>query len=49
VLVQETVARLKALGARSVRPLQGAAENVTFPLPKGLGAGRQERVNPGRP
>jgi len=47
VLVQETLARLKALGARNVRTLQGVAENVTFPLPKGLGAGR-EPVNPAR-
>ena len=37
VLVTEVVARLKALGARSVRELDGAIENVVFPLPKGLG------------
>jgi 4-hydroxy-3-methylbut-2-enyl diphosphate reductase len=28
--------RLKELGVRSVRPLEGVEENVTFPLPKGL-------------
>jgi 4-hydroxy-3-methylbut-2-enyl diphosphate reductase len=48
VLVQETLARLKALGARSVRTLQGAAENVTFPLPKGLGTTASKTVNPAR-
>ncbi len=48
VLVQQTLKRLKDLGARSVRTLQGAAENVTFPLPKGLGAAANERVIPVR-
>lgn len=36
VLVQEVVARLKSLGAASVRELDGVEENVTFRLPKGL-------------
>jgi 4-hydroxy-3-methylbut-2-enyl diphosphate reductase len=36
VLVQEVVARLKALGAASVRPLRGVEEHVVFPMPKGL-------------
>jgi 4-hydroxy-3-methylbut-2-enyl diphosphate reductase len=36
VLVQAVIDRLKALGAASVRPLEGVEENVTFPLPKGL-------------
>lgn len=36
VLVQEVIERLKALGARSVRTLDGVEEHVTFPLPKGL-------------
>jgi 4-hydroxy-3-methylbut-2-enyl diphosphate reductase len=36
VLVQQVVARLKELGAASVRELDGVEENVTFPLPKGL-------------
>jgi 4-hydroxy-3-methylbut-2-en-1-yl diphosphate reductase len=36
VLVQEVIARLKVLGADSVRELQGINENVTFPLPKAL-------------
>ena len=37
ILVQEVVARLKALGAVSVRSVPGAAETVHFPLPLGLG------------
>jgi 4-hydroxy-3-methylbut-2-enyl diphosphate reductase len=37
VLVQDVIARLKAYGAKSVRPLTGVEEAVTFPLPKGLG------------
>jgi len=40
VLVQAVIERLKALGAASVRALEGVEENVTFPLPKGLDAAR---------
>ena len=40
VLVQAVIDRLKELGARSVRPLPGVEENVTFPMPKGLSASR---------
>jgi len=36
VLVQEVVARLRSLGADAVTTLDGIAERVTFPLPKGL-------------
>jgi 4-hydroxy-3-methylbut-2-enyl diphosphate reductase len=36
VLVDELIARLKALGARSVRPLEGITENVVFTLPREL-------------
>jgi 4-hydroxy-3-methylbut-2-enyl diphosphate reductase len=36
VLVKEVVDRLTALGATSVRELEGAVEKVTFPLPKAL-------------
>jgi 4-hydroxy-3-methylbut-2-enyl diphosphate reductase len=36
VLVQAVIDRLKQLGVKSVRPLEGVEENVTFPLPKGL-------------
>ncbi len=38
-LVNELIERLMALGARKVRPLEGAAEHVVFTLPRGLGAG----------
>ncbi|MGE5337678.1 MAG: 4-hydroxy-3-methylbut-2-enyl diphosphate reductase [Gemmatimonadota bacterium] len=36
-LVDELLARLRELGASSVRTMQGVEEHVTFPLPKGLG------------
>jgi 4-hydroxy-3-methylbut-2-en-1-yl diphosphate reductase len=36
VLVQEVIARIKALGAVSVRKMDGIEETVKFPLPKGL-------------
>jgi hypothetical protein len=34
VLVESVIARLKELGAGSVRQLEGVPERVTFPLPK---------------
>jgi 4-hydroxy-3-methylbut-2-enyl diphosphate reductase len=37
MLVRQVVARLKELGAHGVSELSGIVENVTFPLPKGLG------------
>jgi 4-hydroxy-3-methylbut-2-enyl diphosphate reductase len=36
VLVQEVIERIKALGAVSVRKMDGIVETVKFPLPKGL-------------
>jgi 4-hydroxy-3-methylbut-2-enyl diphosphate reductase len=36
ILVQQVIARLRALGAVSVRKMEGVAETVQFPLPKGL-------------
>lgn len=36
VLVQQVIHRLKELGAVSVRTLEGAQENVSFPLPREL-------------
>ena len=36
VLVQELIARLKELGAESVRPLDGITESVVFTLPREL-------------
>jgi 4-hydroxy-3-methylbut-2-enyl diphosphate reductase len=37
LLVREVVERLREIGAREVRSLQGVIEEVVFPLPKGLG------------
>ena len=37
ILVQQVIARLRALGALSVRRLAGVEETVHFPLPLGLG------------
>ena len=34
--VQEVIARLRVLGAVSVRTLDGIQETIKFPLPKGL-------------
>jgi 4-hydroxy-3-methylbut-2-enyl diphosphate reductase len=36
VLVKQVIDRLKQLGAKSVRILEGVEENVMFPMPKGL-------------
>jgi 4-hydroxy-3-methylbut-2-enyl diphosphate reductase len=35
-LVDELIERLKELGARSVRPLEGITESVVFTLPREL-------------
>ncbi|MGH8705925.1 MAG: 4-hydroxy-3-methylbut-2-enyl diphosphate reductase [Burkholderiales bacterium] len=40
VLVSELIARLKALGAQSVRPLEGITESVVFTLPRELSRAR---------
>lgn len=40
VLVQAVIDRLKELGVKSVRPLAGVEEKVTFPMPKGLSGSR---------
>jgi 4-hydroxy-3-methylbut-2-enyl diphosphate reductase len=37
VLVQQVIARLRELGAMSIRKMNGVSENVHFPLPRGLG------------
>jgi 4-hydroxy-3-methylbut-2-enyl diphosphate reductase len=44
VLVQAVIDRLKEIGARNVRKLEGIEENVTFPLPKGLSGTRPAPV-----
>ena len=36
ILVQQVIERIKALGATSVRKMDGIEETVKFPLPKGL-------------
>ncbi len=38
ILVQQVIARIRALGAVSVRDMDGIVETVKFPLPKGLRA-----------
>jgi 4-hydroxy-3-methylbut-2-enyl diphosphate reductase len=37
VLVQQVIARLRELGATSIRKMDGVQESVHFPLPRGLG------------
>jgi 4-hydroxy-3-methylbut-2-enyl diphosphate reductase len=34
--VQQVIERIKAMGAVSIRKLDGVQETVKFPLPKGL-------------
>ena len=46
ILVREVLARLKALGAGSVRELDGAPENVVFPMPRGLPAVHASAAKP---
>ena len=43
VLVRDVVAKLRVLGAKSVRELDGITENITFPLPKGLSSAQTVR------
>ena len=55
VLVREVIDRIKALGATSVRSMNGIEETVKFPLPKGLKlddaplADGGAAIDPGRP
>jgi 4-hydroxy-3-methylbut-2-enyl diphosphate reductase len=37
ILVQAVIARLREMGAVSIRRMEGVIENVRFPLPRGLG------------
>ena len=37
ILVQAVIARLREMGAVSIRRMEGVVENVRFPLPRGLG------------
>jgi 4-hydroxy-3-methylbut-2-enyl diphosphate reductase len=41
VLVREVIERLRALGAQSVRNLDGVVERVVFPMPRGLASGNK--------
>ncbi len=45
VLVQAVIARLRELGAVSVRSLPGVQETMKFPLPKGLKAEQQDTAD----
>jgi 4-hydroxy-3-methylbut-2-enyl diphosphate reductase len=47
VLVQDVIARLRALGAVSVRTLDGIQETIKFPMPKGLKMDSAENPEPG--
>jgi 4-hydroxy-3-methylbut-2-enyl diphosphate reductase len=40
ILVKQVIDRLRLLGAKSVRTLEGVEENVTFPMPKGLSSSK---------
>ena len=41
VLINDVITRIKALGATSVRKMDGIQETIKFPLPKGLKLGAQ--------
>ncbi|AWB33734.1 4-hydroxy-3-methylbut-2-enyl diphosphate reductase [Orrella marina] len=45
LLVQQVVTRIKEMGAVSVRTMDGLVENVSFPLPKGLGRKNADGVH----
>jgi 4-hydroxy-3-methylbut-2-enyl diphosphate reductase len=45
ILVQQVIARLRELGAVSLRKLDGVVETVHFPLPKGLGDKSMARID----
>ena len=47
VLVQDVIQRLRAMGAVSVRTLDGIQETIKFPLPKGLKLDPLENPEPG--
>jgi 4-hydroxy-3-methylbut-2-en-1-yl diphosphate reductase len=42
VLVEQLLARLKELGVKTVKPLDGIKETTVFPLPKGLALNTQQ-------
>ena len=48
ILVREVVARLRELGATSIRHMDGVVEDVHFPLPRGLGDRSMSEIAPSR-
>jgi len=48
ILVTEVIARLRAMGATSVRRLSGVEETIQFPLPLGLGDKSMAEVSSSR-
>ena len=48
ILVQQVIARLREMGALSVRYMDGVVENVHFPLPRGLGDRSMAEATPSR-
>ncbi len=49
ILVQQVIARLRALGAVTVRSIPGVEETVHFPLPMGLGDKSMAALGAGKP
>ena len=49
ILVQQVIARLRELGALSIRKMDGVIEDVHFPLPRGLGDRSMAEVAATRP
>ena len=47
VLVKQVIDRIKALGAVSIRKMDGIEETIKFPLPKGLKLDAQGEINAG--
>jgi 4-hydroxy-3-methylbut-2-enyl diphosphate reductase len=48
ILVQAVIARLREMGAVSIRRMEGVIENVRFPLPRGLGDRSMAEVSSSR-
>ena len=48
ILVQQVIARLRELGATTIRKMDGVVENVRFPLPRGLGDRSMSEVSASR-
>ena len=48
ILVQQVIARLREMGAVTIRTMDGVTENVHFPLPRGLGDRSMNEVTSSR-